>query len=60
MKDMKAINWRERIPQLPLDKNNKLKEGSWEVLGGGGRVSILFFLEEEDNECMRRKLIYYV
>jgi hypothetical protein len=43
MKDMKAINWRERFPQLPLDKNNKLKEGSWEVLGGGGEYLSCFF-----------------
>jgi hypothetical protein len=31
MKDEKAIDWRARIPQLPLDKENKLKEGSWKA-----------------------------
>jgi hypothetical protein len=34
MKDEKAIDWRERIPQLPLEKKNKFK-GSWEALGVG-------------------------
>jgi hypothetical protein len=28
LKDEKAMDWRERFPQLPLDKENKLKEGS--------------------------------
>jgi hypothetical protein len=32
MKDEKAIDWRKGFPQLPLDKENKLKEGSWETL----------------------------
>jgi hypothetical protein len=27
-KDEEAMDWRERFPQLPLDKENKLKEGS--------------------------------
>jgi hypothetical protein len=27
MKDEEAIDWRERFPQLPLNKENKLKEG---------------------------------
>jgi hypothetical protein len=27
-KDEKAMDWREGFPQLPLDKENKLKEGS--------------------------------
>jgi len=26
MKDEEAIDWREGFPQLPLDKDNKLKE----------------------------------
>jgi hypothetical protein len=43
MKDKKAINWRERFPQLPLDKDNKFKEGSWEVLGGGESIYLVFF-----------------
>jgi len=30
MKDEKAIDWREGFSQLPLDKENKIKEGSWE------------------------------
>jgi hypothetical protein len=28
MKDEKVIDWREKISQLPLDKENKFKEGS--------------------------------
>jgi hypothetical protein len=31
MKDEEAIDWREGFPQPPLDKENKLKEGSWEA-----------------------------
>jgi len=27
MKDEKAIDWRQGFPQLPLNKDNKLKEG---------------------------------
>jgi hypothetical protein len=27
LKDEEAMNWRGRFPQLPLDKENKLKEG---------------------------------
>jgi len=33
MKDEEAIDWREGFPQLPLDKDNKLKEGSWKTWG---------------------------
>jgi hypothetical protein len=28
LKDEEAMDWRERFPQLPLNKENKLKEGS--------------------------------
>jgi hypothetical protein len=28
LKDEEAMDWRERFPQLPLDKKNKIKEGS--------------------------------
>jgi hypothetical protein len=28
LKDEKAMDWREGFPQFPLDKENKLKEGS--------------------------------
>jgi len=31
LKDEEAMDWRERFPQLSLDKENKLKE---KVLGG--------------------------
>jgi hypothetical protein len=31
LKDEEAMDWREGFPQLPLDKEKKLKE---EVLGG--------------------------
>jgi hypothetical protein len=27
LKDEEAMDWREGLPQLPLDKENKLKEG---------------------------------
>jgi len=42
MKDEKAIDWREGFLQLPLDKENKLKEGSWEALGGEKFLSCVF------------------
>jgi hypothetical protein len=29
--DDKSIDWREGFPQLPLVKENKLKEGSWKA-----------------------------
>jgi len=28
MKEEGAIDWKERLPQLPLDKESKFKEGS--------------------------------
>jgi hypothetical protein len=31
MKDEESIDWREGFSQLPLDKENKLKEGSWKA-----------------------------
>jgi len=42
MKDDEAINWRERFSHLPLDKENKLKEGSWKAWVG--RVFILSYV----------------
>jgi hypothetical protein len=45
MKDEKAIDWREGFPQLPLHKENKLKEGSWKTWGKKVfGVSCVFFL----------------
>jgi hypothetical protein len=52
MEDEKAIDWKEGFPQLPLDKDNKCKERSWEVLGFG-KVFYLVFLEKDENECVR-------
>jgi hypothetical protein len=43
IKDERAIDWRERFPQIPLDKENKLKEGSWEVWVKGIFLSCVFF-----------------
>jgi hypothetical protein len=31
MKDEEAIDWKEGFPQLLLDNENKLKEGSWKA-----------------------------
>jgi len=58
MKDEKAIDYRERFPQLPLDKENKFKEGSWEILGG--KFFYIVIMEEEDNECVKGELVCYV
>ncbi len=46
-KDEKAMDWREGFPQLPLDKENKLKEGSWkawEESSSRGLFLVWFFL----------------
>jgi len=58
MKDEKTIDYREKFPQLSLDKENKLKEGSWEALGG--KNCYIVIMEEEENECVRGELICYV
>ncbi len=58
MKDEKAIDCREGFPQLPLDKENKLKEGSWEAFGGD--FFYIIIMEKEENECERGELICYV
>jgi hypothetical protein len=46
LKDEEAMDWRERFSQLPLNKENKFKEGSWKVWGGvfGGSSSCVIFL----------------
>jgi hypothetical protein len=70
MKDVEVIDWREGFPQLPLNKENKLKEGSWKVLrriffgilcfflGGGGELVIfceeIFFMEK--NVCKQKSM----
>jgi hypothetical protein len=43
MKDEKAIDGREGFPQLPLDKENKFKEGSWKEWGRGVFFILYFF-----------------
>jgi hypothetical protein len=58
MKDEEAIDWREGFLQLPLDKENKLKEGSLEGLGGEKFLSCV--LKEDENECVRGELVCYV
>jgi hypothetical protein len=42
MKDEEAIDWKEGFPQLPLDKENKLKEGSWEAWEEGNFILCVF------------------
>jgi hypothetical protein len=42
MKDEEAIDWKERFPQLPLDKEKKLNERSWEALGWGKKNCFVF------------------
>jgi hypothetical protein len=56
MKDEKAIDWREGFSQLPLDKENKLKERSWKAWVSGIFFYFVFFLEEED-DCVKGELI---
>jgi hypothetical protein len=52
MKDEEAIDLKEGFPQIPLDEENKLKERSWEVWGGGNYL-VCFPWEEKENECVR-------
>jgi hypothetical protein len=58
MKDEKPFIRRKTIPQLPLGKENKLKERSKEALGRGKTFYLVFFFKEE-NECMKGELICY-
>jgi len=51
MKDEEAIDWREGFPQLPLDKDNKVKEGSWEALGGGKKIILYFWKRRRISVC---------
>ncbi len=45
-----------RISKLPLDKENKLKEGSRKLTKEGG-VSYVFGKEKEENESVRKILV---
>ncbi len=55
LKDEGVMDWSERFPQPPMDKENKLKEGWWK---GGKRsfLGVLFLCyfswegEEKDDE----------
>jgi hypothetical protein len=41
--------------KLPLDKEDKLKEGSWEVYPKEGVDFVCFFRgKKEENECVRK------
>jgi hypothetical protein len=42
MKDEEAIDWREKFSQLPLDKDNKLKE-AWKTWERGVLRYLVFF-----------------
>jgi hypothetical protein len=47
-----------RISKLPLDKENKLKEGSWEAYQKKEWTLCVFFWgKKEDNEYVRGELI---
>jgi hypothetical protein len=45
-----------RISKLPLDKEDKFKEGSWRLTKGRGEY-LVFGKEKEENECVRIRLI---
>jgi hypothetical protein len=50
-----------KISKLPLDKGNKLKEGSWEAYQVCGWC--VFFKPrgtKEENECVRENINFYV
>jgi hypothetical protein len=51
MKDEESIDWKERFPQLPLDKKKKLKERSWKAWEFFFFLYHVFFSwKEEENE----------
>jgi hypothetical protein len=56
IKDGKAIDWREGFSQFPLDKENMLKERSWQTWVKGF-FYLVFSLVKEENECVRGKLV---
>jgi hypothetical protein len=59
IKNEKAIDCREGFPQLPLEKGKQVQKGV--IRSFGVWKSFYFvFLEEEENECVRRKLVCYV
>jgi hypothetical protein len=45
-----------KIFKLPLDKEDKFKEGSWRLTKGRGEY-LVFGKEKEENECVRKRLI---
>jgi len=57
MKDEEAIDWRERFPQFPWDKENKFKQGSWKKCEGEIFFYLVSSLEEEENVCVRGELV---
>jgi hypothetical protein len=57
MKDEKAIDRREEFSQFPLDKENKLNEGSWKTWARRVFCILCFFWKEKKNECVRGKLV---
>jgi hypothetical protein len=44
------------IPKLPLDKENKFKEGSWR-LTKERKIFCVLGKEKEKNECVRKRLV---
>jgi hypothetical protein len=54
LKDEEAMDWRERFPQLPLDKENKFKKRSLKAWGRGclGSFSCVIFLGKERRKMM--------
>jgi hypothetical protein len=53
LKDKKAMDWKEGFSQLPWDKENKFKEGSWKAGGRGvfgGLLLVWFFWEGEEKD----------
>ncbi len=46
-----------RISKLPLDKENKLKERSWEAYQRRSGILCVFWGKKEENECVREELV---
>jgi hypothetical protein len=46
-----------RISKLPLDKENKLEEGSWKLTKEREEYLVFWGKEKEENESVRKRLI---
>jgi hypothetical protein len=49
-----------KISKLPLDKDSKLKEGSWRCTKEKKKYLVFGGKKKEENESVRKGLVFYV